>query len=195
MTSPKSQVASSQAKLLNIEEAQTDMRHAYFGGAPGVAASAVVWLVAGSIGVFRGPQAGVLALIFGGMLIHPAAVLGSKILGRPGAHARNNPLGPLALEGTVILLLGVILAFGLSRHRVELFFPAMLIVIGGRYLTFHTLYGRRVYWFCGTALASLGLLAAVREFPVAASTFGGAVIEAAFAGVVFVQARRDGKNA
>ena len=194
MTSPKSQVASSQAKLLNIEEARTDMRHAYFGGAPGLAASAVVWLVAGSIGVFRGPQAGVLALIFGGMLIHPLAILGSKILGRPGAHARNNPLGPLALEGTVILLLGVILAFGLSRYRVELFFPAMLIVIGGRYLTFHTLYGRRVYWFCGTALASLGLLAGVREFPVAASTFGGAVIEAAFAAVVFVQARRDCEN-
>jgi hypothetical protein len=195
MMSPKSHVASSQAKLMNIEEAQTDMRHAYFGGAPGLAASAVVWLVAGAIGVLRGPQAGVLALIFGGMLIHPVAVLGSKILGRPGAHAKTNPLGPLALESTVILLLGVILAFGLSRYRVELFFPAMLIVIGGRYLTFHTIYGRRVYWLCGAALASLGLLAAVREFPVAASTFGGAAIEAIFAGVVFVQFRRDGENA
>jgi len=178
-----------------IAEAQTDMRHAYFGGAPGLAASAGVWLVAGLITVLRGPQAGVLALIFGGMLIHPLAILGSKILGRPGTHARNNPLGPLALESTVILLLGVILAFGLSRYRVELFFPAMLIVIGGRYLTFHTLYGRRVYWLCGAALSSLGLLAAVQEFPVAASTFGGAVIEAAFAGIVFSQIRHDRENA
>ncbi|AOS44720.1 hypothetical protein Verru16b_01787 [Lacunisphaera limnophila] len=180
--------------MLTIDEAQTDMRHAYFGGATGLAASALVWLLAGSIALFRTPQAGVLALFFGGMLIHPLAVLGSKALGRPGAHARNNPLGPLALESTVILLLGMILAFGLSRYRVELFFPAMLIVIGGRYLTFHTLYGRRVYWLCGTALASLGLLAALQELPVAASTFGGAVIEAAIAAIVVVQIRRERKT-
>lgn len=179
---------------MNVAEAQTDMRHAYFGGAPGLATSAGVWLVAGAIAVFRGPQAGVLALFFGGMLIHPLAVLGSKMLGRPGVHAKSNPLGPLALEGTVILLLGVILAFGLSRYRVELFFPAMLIVIGGRYLTFHTLYGRRVYWLCGALLASLGLLAAVQEFPVAASTFGGAAIEAVFAAVVFVQSAATAKK-
>lgn len=179
---------------MNVADAQTNMRHAYFGGATGLAASALVWLLAGAIALFREPQAGVLALIFGGMLIHPLAVLGSKLLGRPGAHARNNPLGPLALESTVILLLGVLLAFGLSRYRVELFFPAMLIVIGGRYLTFHTLYGRRVYWLCGAALASLGLLAAMQELPVAASTLGGAAIEAAFAAIVFVQIRREQKN-
>lgn len=180
---------------MNIEEAQANMRHAYFGGAPGLATSAAAWLLAGSVCVFRGPHTGVLVLIFGGMLIHPLAILGSKILGRPGAHARNNPLGPLALESTVILLLGVVLAFALSRFQVELFFPSMLVVIGGRYLTFHTLYGRRVYWLCGTVLASLGLLSAVLKFPVAASVFGGAAIEAAFALIVFVQIRRDGKNA
>lgn len=180
---------------MNIEEAQTNMRHAYLGGAPGLATSAVVWLLAGSVCVVRGPQAGVLVLIFGGMLIHPLAILGSKLLGRPGAHARNNPLAPLALESTVILLLGVILSFALSRFRVELFFPSMLIVIGGRYLTFHTLYGRRVYWLCGTFLASLGLLSAVLGFPVAASAFGGALLEAVFAVIVFGQIQRDCKIA
>lgn len=180
---------------MNIEEAQSDMRHAYFGGAIGVAASAVIWLLAGLTCVIRDLQAGVLVLFFGGMLIHPLAILGSKLLGRPGAHARSNPLRALALESTGILLLGVFLAFMLSRFRMELFFPAMLIVIGGRYLTFHTLYGRRVYWICGGALASLGVISAMLEAPAALSVFGGALIEVAFAVIVFAQTRRDHKNA
>lgn len=86
---------------MNIEDAQANMRHSYFGGAAGLASSAVIWLLAGSAAAVRDPNTGVMVLILGGMLIHPLAVLGSKILGRPGAHDRTNPLAPLALEGTV----------------------------------------------------------------------------------------------
>jgi hypothetical protein len=154
-----------------------------------------MWLLAGLVAAVRDPHTGVLVLIFGGMLIHPLAILGCRILRRPGAHDKANPLGPLALESTVILLLGVIVAFTLSRFRVELFFPAMLLVIGGRYATFQTLYGRRVYWLCGGVLASLGLLAATLRLPVAATAFGGGLIEAAFAVIVFTQIRREYRNA
>ena len=180
---------------MNIEDAQANMRHGYFGGAAGLASSAVIWLLAGSAAAVRDPNTGVMVLILGGMLIHPLAVLGSKLLGRPGAHDRTNPLAPLALEGTVILLLGVLVAFALSRFQVELFFPSMLLVIGGRYLTFQTLYGRRVYWLCGGILIPLGLLAATLKFPVAVCAFAGGLIEAAFALLVFVQIRRDAKTA
>jgi len=180
---------------MNIEEAQADMGRSYFGGAPGLASSAVIWLLAGSTAAVRDPKTGVLVLILGGMLIHPLAMLGSKILGRSGAHDKSNPLAPLALEGTVILLLGVLVSFALSRSQVELFFPSMLLVIGGRYLTFQTLYGRRVYWICGGILISLGLLAATLKFPVAVCAFAGGLIEAAFALLVFVQIRYDAKTA
>ena len=91
---------------MNIADAQANMRHSYFGGAPGLASSAVMWLLAGLVVAARDPQTGVFVLIFGGMLIHPLAILGCRILGRPGAHDKANPLGPLALESTVILLLG-----------------------------------------------------------------------------------------
>ncbi len=165
------------------------MRHAYLGGAPGLGASAVVWLLAGVLTVLRDPKAGMLALVIGGMSIHPLAVLACRLLGRPGAHRKENSLAPLALESTAILLLGVFLAFVLSGFRVELFFPVMLIVIGGRYLTFQTLYGWRTYWFCGIILAVLGVFAAMFGFPVVVSVFGGALIEAAFALLVFARAR------
>lgn len=180
---------------MTIEDAQANMRHSYFGGAPGLASSAVVWLLAGLVVAARDPQTGVFVLIFGGMLIHPLAILGCRILGRPGAHDKANPLGPLALESTVILLLGVMVAFALSQFRVELFFPAMLLVIGGRYATFQTLYGRRVYWLCAGVLAALGLLAAKLSLPVALTAFGGGLVEAAFAVIVFTQTRHESRKA
>src|SRR4051812_5194338 len=104
---------------MSIDDAQANTRQGYFGGAPGLASSALVWLLAGLTVALRGPNTGVTALIFGGMLIHPLSVLGSKILGRPGTHESTNPLAPLALEGTVILLLGVLVSFTLSRFQVE----------------------------------------------------------------------------
>ncbi|MES1168568.1 MAG: hypothetical protein ABUL61_05310 [Oleiharenicola lentus] len=180
---------------MDIKDAQRNMRHGYYGGAPGLAASALMWLLAGAVSAIHSSRAGVLALIFGGTLIHPLAILGSKLLRRPGTHARDNPFGALALEGTVILMFGVLLAFALSQFREELFFPAMLLVIGGRYLTFQTLYGLPVYWVCGGVLAALGLLAAILKFPAAASAFAGGVTEAVFAVVVFSQVRGEGQGA
>lgn len=99
------------------------------------------------------------------------------MLGRSGSHDRENPLGHLALEGTVWLLLALALAYGLSVYRVEWFFPALLLLIGGRYLTFQTLYGMRAYWAGGTALAATGAALAIVGAPVYVGAFSGAVVE------------------
>jgi hypothetical protein len=133
----------------------------------------------------------VIVLFVGGMFIHPLAVLACKLAGRPGAHAKENPLGALALESTAILLLGVLLALGLAQFRVELFFPAMLLVIGGRYLVFQTLYGRRIYWLCGTVLAALGLAAALLKLPVTLVALAGGLTEVVFGAIVLSQQRRE----
>lgn len=53
-------------------------------------------------------------------------------------------MAPLALEGTIWLLLAIPVAIGAALYRVEWFFPAMLLVIAGRYLTFSTLYDMRI---------------------------------------------------
>ena len=170
---------------MTLDDAQADMRHGYYSGSPGLAASAGMWLAAAGVAASRGPRAGLLVLVVGGVLIHPLAIAVSKLLGRPGTHAKGNPLGFLALEGTAILLLGVLLSLGLSQLRTELFFPAMLWVIGGRYLTFQTLYGRRAYWLCGGCLAAAGFAAAVMKVPASMSAFAGGGIEAAFAVALF----------
>lgn len=164
-----------------LADLQHDLRDAYAGGGPGMFASALAWLAAGIVAVQVSPERAVLTLFAGGMLIHPAGVLLAKALGARGQHTHGNPLGTLALETTVWLVLSMPIAYVVSLYRVDLFFPAMLLVIGGRYATFATMYGTRVFWACGGALvAAAYALAAFRAAP-ATAAFAGAAIEAAFA--------------
>jgi hypothetical protein len=170
---------------MTVPEAQNDFRRAYRDGAPGVLASGVVWLVAAAIAHGVSTTAGVLALLVGGMGIHPLGVLIARLSGASGAHAAGNPLGRLALEGTFWMLAGIALAFGMQVLRIEWFFPAMLLVIGGRYLTFQTLYGLRHYWVLGALLCGLGLLLALLRVAPALAALAGGASEVLFAIVLW----------
>jgi hypothetical protein len=172
-----------------IEQAQADMRHAYFDGAPGITTSALAWLAAALVAWTSGPRTAIAALFIGGMFIHPGAMLLSKLLGRPGAHTQGNPLAPLALETTVWLLLGIAVAFAASMQRPEYFFLAMLLTIGGRYFTFATLYGLRVYWACGATLAAAGFALALLGAETATVALTGGLLELVFAALIFSRAR------
>ncbi len=178
---------------MTFADAQQDMRRAYFGGATGIVASATVWFMAGVIATVSTPDRAVWALLLGGVLIHPIAVLLSKAIGRSGTHTAGNPLAPLAREGTVFFLLGIPLAYAVSRYRIEWFFPAMLLLIGGRYLTFSTLYGMRVYWACGATLVMAAYLVVATGASIAAGAFAGAAVELLFAAAVVVLVRREGR--
>ncbi len=95
----------------------------------------------------------------------------------------------LALESTVWLIFCIPPAYALSRHRIEWFFPAMMLVIGGRYMVFATLYGRRIYWLCGGALALAAYALAVAGARPSAGALSGAAIEAVFAVAIFLRSR------
>ncbi len=176
---------------MTVSAAQADMRYGYLGGAAGVFASGIAWLAAGIVALAVSPRGAVATLFFGGMLIHPVAILFAKLAGRPGKHSKGNPLAQLALEGTIGMLLAIPLALYLALEWPQYFFIAMLLIIGGRYLTFATLYGTRVYWALGAvlALASMALIAVKASAALAA--FTGATIEIAFALLIFRRARRE----
>ena len=178
-----------------IADAQREMRHAYFGGAPGMMVSALAWLVAGIVALQMSPQRAVWALFIGGMCIHPVSLLLVKALGRPARHSPENPFGPLAFATTVWMILSLPLAYAASLLHIEWFFPAMLFVIGGRYTTFATIYGERLYWICGIALVLAGYALGYSLARPALGAFSGAAIEAAFALVLFASARREAASA
>ena len=174
---------------LTFAQAQADMRRGYFCGAPGILVSGLVWLAAGLVAAVVSEKSAVLTLLFGGAVIHPLSVLFARVVGRTGTHTAGNPLGRLAIEGTFWLLAGIAIAYGMQVLRLEWFFPAMLLLIGGRYLTFQTLYGLRIYWVCGGILCLLGLGLALARVPAPVGAFAGAGIELVFSALVFTRAR------
>jgi hypothetical protein len=176
---------------LTLAQAQADMRRGYYGGAPGILASGSVWLTAGLASILASDMVAILSLLIGGALIHPLAMLGSRLLGRSGAHSKGNPLALLAIESTLWMFAGIAIAFAMHILRLEWFFPAMLLVIGGRYLTFQTLYGLRIYWLFGATLCAAGLALALNRSPVALSALTGAGIELIFAVATFVRMRNE----
>ncbi|MBF6025040.1 DUF7010 family protein [Lysobacter niastensis] len=175
----------------DLDAAQADMRFGYYSGAPGIFASSAAWLAAAVVALQGSPKQAVWVLFAGGVLIHPVSVLLAKVLGRPGKHEPGNPLATLAIATTFWLIFSLPLAYGAAILRIEWFFPAMLLVIGGRYLTFGPLFGMRIYWVLGLALAVAGyLLGSARALP-AVSAFVGATIEAVFAAAVLVLGRHE----
>jgi hypothetical protein len=70
----------------------------------------------------------------------------------------------------------------------------MLLVIGGRYLVFGTVYGMRLYWALGLALASAGFSLAWLGVAALVVVAAGAVIEAVF-GVACIARHRGWQSA
>ncbi|MEM6806690.1 MAG: hypothetical protein AAF696_35140 [Bacteroidota bacterium] len=129
---------------MNIQDAQKDMRQAYLGGGPGILISALVWLGAGTTSLFSTAQISLIVFFLGGMLIYPLGLLLSKVLGASGKHQKDNPLGALAMESTFLLFIGLFISYVVFQVQPEWFFSIMLLIIGGRYLIFASIYGNRI---------------------------------------------------
>ena len=175
----------------NLKEAQENMRNAYGYGSIGIFISGTVWVTAGLIVNLYSSHKGIWTLIIGGMLIFPLATLIGKLMGIKGAHNKDNPLGKLAMEGTIWMIMCIPLAYGLSLVKTEWFFQGMLLIIAGRYLTFASIYGLRIYWLLGIILG----LAAYVLFKMKAldhtSALTGGLIETVFGVIVFVLYRHN----
>jgi hypothetical protein len=178
----------------NLQDAQSDMRNGYGYGSIGVFVSGLVWLISSFIANSHSSQSAIWTLIIGGVLIFPLATLIGKLIGIKGGHNRNNPLGKLAMEGTIWMIMCIPLAYGLSFNKAEWFFQGMLMIIAGRYLTFASIYGIRLYWVLG---ASLGLAAYTlfkMEAGVFFSTLIGGLIEITFGIAIYGLYRYERKN-
>jgi hypothetical protein len=174
---------------MQLTDAQRDMRLAYMDGGPGVLVSSLVWLTAGAVALTRTPDLSIATLFIGGMFIHPLSVLLAKALRRRGQHTPGNPLGVLAMETTIPMLLALPLVYAVSRLNIGWFFPAMLFVIGGRYLNFATQFGMRLFWVLGAVLAGAGYALYATKAPFVAGAFMGGIIELLFAFVILARAR------
>jgi len=177
---------------MSISEAQADMRAGYFSGGTGILASAVAWSVAAGVALSNSAQSAVWALLIGGMFIYPVGLLICKLFGARGTHTKGNPLGQLAGASTFWLIFCLPVAYVLGLQSPSWFFSAMLLIIGGRYLVFATIYGMRLYWILGLALAASGFALTALNASAHIVAVVGAALEAVFAIICVVQHRRWG---
>ncbi len=178
---------------MNIIDAQKEMRDAYMGGGSGVLVSGLVWLTASIVAIYTSPQTSFMVFFVGGMMIHPAGILIDKLFKRAGKHSKENPLGKLAMESTIILFIGLYLAYFLFQTEPNWLYPIMLLMIGGRYLVFQTIYGMRIYWILGFVLIAAGFLGLNTDQPFHVFGLIGGMIELTFSILIILIDRRNTK--
>ena len=91
----------------------------------------------------------------------------------------------LVMENTIWMIMCIPLAYGLSIQRTEWFFQAMLLIIGGRYLTFSTIYGSKLYWLLGVSLGCSAYFLFRYEVESFDSLLTGAIVEILWGGVMY----------
>jgi hypothetical protein len=176
---------------MDIADAQREMRWAHFAGGLGALVSGLVWLAAAAVALTRAPMTAAATLLIGGMAIYPLSVLLCKAVGRPGSVGRANPLAGMALEVTLLFVMCLPFAYLAAQSRPDWFFPGMLMLIGGRYLSFRTLYGLPLYLVFGALLAAAGFALLALHAPFGAGPLTGALIELTFAALLIAAGRRD----
>ena len=164
-----------------LTAAQRDLARAYAGGAPGVFVSGLVWLIAGAVWQLHGGNAAFAALFFGGMAIHPLGVLVERVVFKAPKATIGKPLETLAIEATIPLFVGVMIAWVLLVRAPDLAIPTFAAIVGARYFLFRTLYGEIAYWVLGAAiLAAAGVaMFGIRLLPNLGFVVGGIELVAA----------------
>lgn len=177
-----------------LVQAQKDMCRGYANGSIGIIVSGLMWLISAAVAYQYSAKQAVWTLLIGGMLIHPVSVLLYKMIGLSGKHTKGNPLGNLAMEGTIFMIMCLPLAFGLSLQYAEWFFQGMLLIIGGRYLTFSSIYGIRLYWILGAVLGVAAYLLFYNSVQSFAALLTASFIEISFGLFMFLSFQRNNRN-
>jgi hypothetical protein len=166
--------------MMDIKQAQLEMRNNHNSGATGILVSGFTWLLTAFVAFNNSSKYAVWTLLIGGVFIYPISTVLNKLLGVNGTNSTNNVLVNLAMEGTFFMLMCIPLAYGLSLQHPEWFFQGMLMIIGGRYLTFNTLYGAKLYWVLGGILGILGYFLFSLKQSCFISALSGSIIEILF---------------
>lgn len=176
-----------------FKEFQKDMRIAHLGGGTGILVSGAIWLISGLSGMYLTKEISILIFFIGGMLIYPLGVLFAKFLNRTGKHQKNNPLATLATESTVILFVGLFIAYSIFQIQKLWFYPVMLMTIGVRYLVFQSIYGMKLYWILGLFLMILGVFCLISSQSFHFGGITGGIIELLF-GALFILKEKNNKT-
>ena len=145
---------------MDIQDAQRESRCVYIGGFWGQLVSSVIWLVSAALGTWVTPKASILAVVIGGFFIFPLTQLMLRLSGRRASLSRENPFNSLGMQVAFVLPFSMLLLVPIGRYDLNLFFPALIILLGAHYLPFATSYGMRMFLVLAGILLAEGVLLA-----------------------------------
>lgn len=134
-----------------------EIRQSYLGGFSILLIEAFFWILAGIFWHFVSFKIGILLIIISGTFFYPLSQLLQIILKRPKIR-NDNPLNLLFTQIGLIIPFSFPLIFLLTKENVNLFFPALTIIIGVHYLPFVYAYKMKIYWILASLLVVGGSL-------------------------------------
>jgi hypothetical protein len=146
---------------MTISEAQREIRTRFVGGFYGQLVSGILWLLSAGLAVWRGPRASITMLVVGGFFIFPATELLIRAFGERAPVSAANALRSLGMQVAFVLPLSMPLLLPVGLHRLNWFYPAMMILLGAHYLPFVFLYGMPMFAVLAAFLVGGGILIAM----------------------------------
>jgi hypothetical protein len=144
-----------------VEDAQRHVRASFIGGFWGQLVSSVIWLASAVLATWSTPRTAITTIVFGGFFIFPATVLLLRLTGGSASPTKGNPLSSLGMQIAFTLPMTMLLLVPVTEFRLNLFYPALLILLGAHYLPFVFLYGMRMFIALCAILVSSGVVIAL----------------------------------
>ena len=144
-----------------VEDAQRHVRTSFIGGFWGQLVSSIIWLASAALATWSTPRAAITTLVCGGFFIFPATLLLLRLTGGSPSPTKGNPLSSLGMQVAFTLSMTMLLLVPVTEFRLNLFYPALLVLLGAHYLPFVFLYGMRMFAPLCAILVSSGVVIAL----------------------------------
>jgi len=145
---------------MDIQDAQREVRSVYIGGFWGQLVSSVIWLVSATVATWVSPKASILTVVLGGFFIFPLTQMLLRLSGRPARVSKDNSFHFLGMQIAFVLPISMLLLVPVGQYDLNLFFPALMVLLGAHYFPFATLYGMRMFLLLGGILIAAGVVIA-----------------------------------
>ena len=146
---------------MDIQDAQREVRSVYIGGFWGQLVSSAIWLVSAALGTWVTPKASIVAAVVGGFFIFPLTQMLLRLSGRRVRVNKENSFHWLGMQVAFVLPFSMLLLVPVGHYNLNLFFPALMVLLGAHYLPFATLYGMRTFLFLAGILMAAGVVVAL----------------------------------
>lgn len=143
-----------------VQDAQREVRTVFVGGFWGQLVSSTMWLASAALGLWAAPRTAILTLIISCFFIFPVTQLLLRLTGGPTSVSKGNALGSLGIQVALTLPMTMLLLVPVTQLRLNLFYPALLILVGAHYLPFVFLYGMPMFIGLCAMLVSSGVVIA-----------------------------------